>query len=98
MTAPNPAETKLLICVWHPFTLWRPPADVAVHVRMRWPEMRVVHLPTFDHLDEEILDTDIFVGWSLKPKQFTSARKLEWIHATAAGRGQLMYPELRPSN
>ena len=39
----SPAETKLLICVWHPFSLWRPPADVAVHVRRRFPEMRVVH-------------------------------------------------------
>jgi len=50
MSRPTPAETKLLICVWHWFTLWRPPADVAVHVRKRFPEMKVVHLPTFDHL------------------------------------------------
>lgn len=97
MTNLTPAETKLLICVWHPFSLWRPPADVAVHVRRRFPEMRVVHLPTYEHLDEEIVDTDIFVGFSLRPQQFTSARKLRYIHCTAAGVGQLMYPELRQS-
>ena len=94
---PNPAESKLVICVWHPFTLWRPPADVAVHVRRRWPEMRVLHLPTYDGLDAEMPDTDIFVGWSLKPRQFSIAKKLKWIHATAAGVDQLMYPELRKS-
>lgn len=94
---PTPAETKLVICVWHKFTLWRPPADVAVHLRRRWPEMRVVHLPTYDGLDAELPDTDIFVGWSLKPEQFRMARKLKWIHATAAGVDQLMYPELRQS-
>lgn len=94
----NPAETKLVICVWHPFTLWRPPADVAVHVRRRWPEMRVIHLPTYDGLDAELPDTDIFVGWSLKPPQFSIAKRLQWIHATAAGVDQLMYPELRASN
>jgi phosphoglycerate dehydrogenase-like enzyme len=94
---PAPAETKLLICVWHPFTLWRPPADVAVQVRRRWPEMNVVHLPTYDRIQDELPDTDIFVGYSLRPEQFRFARKLKWIHATAAGVMQLMYPELRAS-
>jgi phosphoglycerate dehydrogenase-like enzyme len=97
MSPPNPAETKLLICVWHAFTLWRPPGDVAVHVRQRFPEMKVVHLPTYDGLEAEIPDTDIFAGWSLKPAQFALARKLKWIHSTAAGVGQLMYPELQRS-
>jgi phosphoglycerate dehydrogenase-like enzyme len=95
---PTPAETKLLICVWHKFTLWRPPADVAVQVRRRYPEMKVVHLPTYEHIDAELPDTDIFVGWSLKPEQFRACQKLKWLHATAAGVDQLMYPELRQSN
>jgi phosphoglycerate dehydrogenase-like enzyme len=97
MPRPAPGETKLVICVWHSFTLWRPPADVAVHVRRRYPEMRVVHLTTYDHLEEEIADTDIFVGFSLRPQQFSRAAKLKWIHSTAAGVGQLMFPELRAS-
>ncbi|MGH9795053.1 MAG: D-2-hydroxyacid dehydrogenase [Candidatus Acidiferrales bacterium] len=97
MTTPNPAETKLLICVWHPFSLWRPPADVAVHVRRNYPGMKVVHLPTYDHLEEEIADADIFVGFSLRPHQFLAAKRLRWIHCTAAGVGQLMFPELRES-
>jgi D-2-hydroxyacid dehydrogenase (NADP+) len=97
MKRPAPNETKLVVCVWHDFTLWRPPADVAVHVRRRYPEMRVVHLPTYDNVPQEIPDTDIFVGWSLRPKQFAAAKKLKWIHSTAAGVGQLMYPELRES-
>ncbi len=95
---PVPAETKLLICVWHRFTLWRPPADAAMQVRRRWPEMNVVHLPTYEHMEDEIGDTDIFVGYSLRPEQFARARKLKWLHSTAAGVGQLMYPELRASN
>lgn len=93
----NPAETKLLICVWHPFSLWRPPADVAVHVRRSYPEMKVVHLPTYEHLEEEIADTHVFVGFSLRPQQFLAAKRLRWIHCTAAGVGQLMFPELRES-
>lgn len=94
---PTPAETKLLICVWHPFTLWRPPAEFVARVRETYPAMRVVHLPTYDGLDREIEDADILVGFSLRLQQLARARRLKWIHATAAGVGQLMYPEFRAS-
>jgi len=95
MRRTKPAETKLVICVWHPFTWWRPQPVLAETIRKRWPEMNVVHLPDYDKLPEELPDTDIFVGYSLRAKQLKDARKLKWIHSTAAGVAQLMYPELR---
>jgi phosphoglycerate dehydrogenase-like enzyme len=97
LTRTLPSETKLVICVWHAFTLWRPPASLAVNIRGRWPEMSVVHLPTYEGLSEEIRDADILVGFSLRPGQLRAAKKLKWIHATAAGVHQLMFPELRAS-
>jgi D-2-hydroxyacid dehydrogenase (NADP+) len=66
-------------------------------IRRRWPEMRVLHLPNYDRLPEELPDTDIFLGYSLRPKQLQDAKKLKWIHSTAMGVAQLMYPELRDS-
>jgi len=66
-------------------------------IRRRWPEMRVVHLPDYSGLAAELPDTDIFVGYSLRAKQLPEAKKLQWIHSTAAGVAQLMYPELRES-
>lgn len=68
---------------------------MAESLRKRWPEMKVVHLPDYDKLPEELPDTDIFVGYSLRPKQLKDAKKLKWLHSTAAGVAQLMYPELR---
>jgi phosphoglycerate dehydrogenase-like enzyme len=59
--------------------------------------MKVVYLPGYEGLDAELPDTDIFVGWSLRPEQVRAARKLNWIHSTAAGVNQLMFPELRES-
>ena len=97
MNRTKPSETKLTICVWHPFTEWRPKPAMAEAVRRRWPEMRVVHLPDYDRLPEELPDTDIFVGYSLRAHQLADARKLRWIHSTATGVAQLMYPELRDS-
>ena len=97
MIRTSPAETKLLICVWHAFELWNPPPEMPERIRARWPEMRVVHLPRYDRILDELSDTDIFVGFSLRLEQFALARKLKWLHSTAAGVGQLMYPELRKS-
>jgi D-2-hydroxyacid dehydrogenase (NADP+) len=97
MQRTKPSETKLVICVWHPFTEWRPKPLMAEAIRKRWPDMRVVHLPDYDILPEELPDTDIFVGYSLRPKQLKDAKKLKWLHSTAAGVAQLMYPELRES-
>jgi phosphoglycerate dehydrogenase-like enzyme len=97
MIRTNPAETKLVICVWHPFTFWRPQPVMPQTIRARWPDVCVVHLPDYDRLPEELPDTDIFVGYSLRAEQLTHAKKLKWIHSTAAGVAQLMYPELRDS-
>ena len=97
MQRTTPNETKLVICVWHVFTEWRPKPAMADAIRKRWPEMRVVHLPDYSRLAEELPDTDIFVGYSLRPEQLKVARKLKWIHSTAAGVSQLTYPELRES-
>jgi phosphoglycerate dehydrogenase-like enzyme len=97
MTRTTPENTKLTICVWHSFTEWRPPTSLAETIQKRWPAMRVVHLPDYDFLPQELPDTDIFVGYSLRAKQLADAKKLKWIHSTAAGVAQLMYPELRDS-
>lgn len=97
MNRTTPAETKLTICVWHPFSLWRPPAEFSGAIRRRWPRMNVVHLPDYDTLEAELPDTDILVGFSLRAGQFALAKKLKWIHGTAAGVEHLMSPELRRS-
>jgi phosphoglycerate dehydrogenase-like enzyme len=89
-----PAETKLVVCVWHPFEQWRAQPILPETIRRRWPEMLVVYLPDYERLPQELPDTDIFVGASLRPEQFQHARKLKWIHSTAVGVSQLMYPEL----
>lgn len=96
-TKPTPEATKLVICVWHPFHLWRTPLAMGDAIRRRFPSMRVVQLSNYDRLDAELPDTDIFVGYSLRPNQFASARKLKWIHSTAAGIAQLSYPAIRES-
>jgi len=97
MKRTTPEQTKLTICVRHPFSEWCPPASLAEAIRRRWPAMHIVHLPDYDRLPQELPDTDIFIGYSLRAKQLLDAKKLKWIHSTAAGVAQLMYPELHDS-
>jgi phosphoglycerate dehydrogenase-like enzyme len=70
---------------------------LADSIHARYPEMCVLHLPNYDTLPQELPDTNIFVGYSLRAEQLVYARELKWIHSTAAGVAQLMYPELRQS-
>lgn len=84
--------------MWYHFDLWCFPEWLAQTIRQHYPEMKVVHLPDYKGLEAELPDTDIFVGWSLRPEQFALAKKLKWIHATAAGVNQLMYEGVRRSS
>lgn len=95
MNRTRPEKTTLTICAWHRFTLWRAPAGFSDAIRLRWPQMNVNQLPDYSHLDAALPGTDILVGFKIRPEQFTLSSRLKWIHATAAGVGQLMFPELR---
>ena len=74
----RPVDTKLVISARLRFTLWRVPEELAERVRERWPAMKVVYVPHHDLLPAELPDTDIFVGYLLRPEQSSSAR-LAWF-------------------
>jgi len=93
----TPAETKLIVCIHHPFSEWTAKPTLAEAIRSRWPAMRTVHLQSYDTLPQELPEARIFIGASLRPEQFACANQLQWIHSTAAGVSQLMYPQLRDS-
>jgi phosphoglycerate dehydrogenase-like enzyme len=95
MTAlPDHPIRKLLICVRHPFDQWNAPAWFSARLRKDFPQLAIVHLPDYTRVDEEILDAEIVVSWSIRPEQIAAAKKLRWIHSPAAAVHQLMFPEL----
>ncbi len=89
---------KLLIFVHHPFDQWNAPAWFAERLQQAFPQVKVVNLPDYKHVDEEIIDSDIAIAWSIRPEQIKSAKQLRWIHSPAAAVHQLMFPELINSN
>src|SRR5882757_9306238 len=89
---------KILIVHYHPFELWRAPAWMQQRLAQDFPNLRVMQMPNYDSVPQEIPDTDIFIGWSLNPEHLATARKLKWIHSPAAGVHQLMYPAMITSD
>ncbi len=85
---------KLLIVLHHRFELWNAPSWLAERLRHDFPEVHIVHLNSYEHVDEELKDAEIVVAWSIRPEQIKTARKLRWIHSPAAAVHQLMCPEL----
>jgi phosphoglycerate dehydrogenase-like enzyme len=85
---------KLLICVHHPFDQWNAPAWFSELLRAEFRELEIVHLPDNQRIDDEIVDSDVLMAWSIRPEQIAAAQKLRWIHSPAAAVNQLMFPEI----
>lgn len=89
--------TKVVIAVKSPVPLWNPPPWFAPDLQARFSQVRVVKLDSYRDLEREIVDAEILVSWSLKPSQLQAAKQLRWIHSTAAGVAQLLFPEMLAS-
>ena len=85
---------KLLIVLHHRFELWNAPAWFVERLKNEFPQLEVVQITNYDHIEQEIADAEIAIAWSIRPEQFKAAKKLRWIHSPAAAVHQLMFPEL----
>ncbi len=89
---------KALIAIHHRFPLWCAPPWLGERLCADFPQLDVVHLPDYARVSEEIGDTEIYLGWSMRLEQFQKAKRLRWIHATAAAVHQLLMPEVVASD
>src|SRR6266550_9305605 len=89
---------KLLILLHHRFDLWNAPEWFSERLRKDFPQLEVVHLSSYDGVENHLQDAEIVIAWSLRPEQFKAAKKLRWIHSPAAAVHQLIFPELVESD
>jgi len=57
---------KLLIVVHHRFEVWNVPAWLPERLRQDFPDLEVVHLPSYEGVAEQIADAEVIVAWSLR--------------------------------
>jgi len=89
---------KLLIALHHRFQPWIAPRWFSERLRKNFPQLDVVQLPDYERITEEIADADMAIAWSIRGDQLQAAKKLRWIHSTAAAVHGLMSPELQASD
>jgi D-2-hydroxyacid dehydrogenase (NADP+) len=85
---------RILIFVHHPFDQWNAPDWFPKKLQQEFQKISVVNLPDYQRVDEEIVDAEIVIAWSIRPEQIAAAKKLRWIYSPAAAVNQLMFPEL----
>jgi len=91
-------QMKLVIAIHHHFQLWIPPKWFAERLRHDFPQLNVVQLDGYGGLKSEIVDADLMIAFSMRAEQFKTARRLKWIHSTAAAVHALLLPELVASD
>lgn len=85
---------KLLIVLHHRFELWQVPAWFVANLRRDFPQAEIVYRDNYDTVESDIRDAEVVFTLSLRPDQFTAAKKLKWIHCPAAAVHQFSFPEL----
>src|SRR2546425_1054698 len=85
---------KLLIVIHHRFDLWNVPSWFTAKLKTEFPQIEIVHLNSYEGAEKHLRDAEVVFTISLRPQQFSIARKLRWIHAPTAAVHQLLSPEL----
>jgi phosphoglycerate dehydrogenase-like enzyme len=85
---------KLLIVVHHHLDLWNVPAWFGERLAQQFPQLEIVQRNTYDGVQDYLRESEIVFTLSLRPDQFSAARKLGWIQAPTAAVHQFLFPEL----
>ena len=94
----NEPKMKVLIIVRHRFELWVPPEWFVERLQRDFPGIDVFRFQDYPEAEVHLPDAEVLITWSLRAEQFVRARKLRWIHSTAAAVHALMIPELVASD
>lgn len=73
---------------------WNLPAVALAPLEREFPRLRVDSPPDRVTADRLLPEAEVVLGWAVRRENFALARRLRWIHVTAAGVGGLLFPEL----
>ena len=85
---------KILVALYSPVAAWNIPSQHVERLRTMFPQHQ------FDHASSEAEaialapGADVAFMAELRPAHFAAAGQLRWIHSSAAGVGNMLFPEL----
>jgi phosphoglycerate dehydrogenase-like enzyme len=84
---------KLLLALHHKLEMWTIPAWFVEKLRTEFPQFDITHRDTYDKIEDYLGDVEVLFTLSLRPDQFSVAKKLKWLHCPAAAVHQFSFPE-----
>jgi len=74
--------------------VWNLPSTLVEGLAERFPQVHFDIPGSRAEADALLAQADIVLGFAVRPDNFAMARRLRWIHATAAGVGGVLFPAL----
>ena len=78
--------------------VWSIPRPLLERLQSEFPDVRFASPAGPAEADRLLPEADAVLGWAVRPHNLASARRLRWIHLTAAGVGRALFPELVASD
>jgi phosphoglycerate dehydrogenase-like enzyme len=72
--------------------VWNLPSDAFAALARRFPSVRFSSPGDAAAAEGMLGDADVVLGWAVTPRNFERARRLRWVHVTAAGVGPMLFP------
>lgn len=79
---------------FHREGIWTLPGAHLERMRRDFPDLRFEAPRGREECDALLPEADVVFGWALRRETFTRARRLRWVHVSAAGVGRVLFPEL----
>jgi phosphoglycerate dehydrogenase-like enzyme len=89
---------RVLEYVRDPAGIWTLPAGLIDGVRRGFPGISLVSPADCDAADAALPDAEVVFGYAVRPENFERAKRLRWIHTSAAGVGGALFPALAASD
>ena len=88
----------MLVFIRDPEGVWTLPHSALAALEREFPAVRFIAPADRAEADARLPEADVVLGWAVTPRNFATAKRLRWIHVTAAGVGAQLFPELAASD
>jgi len=85
---------RILEYVRDPSGVWNLPSGQLERLRREFPDVQFDSPATRADVPAVLPEADAVYGWAVRPDNFHLAKKLRWIHVSAAGVGPALFPAL----
>lgn len=91
-------STRVLEWIRHRDGIWNMPRGEVDRLRALFPDVHFDAPEDRDACDALLPEAEVVLGFAVRPENFARAKRLRWIHSSAAGIEWMLFPELVASD